>query len=348
MKRPKGDEICWSFPETDPDKPWKKNYRFDFSYIHSVALRKELQDYIWGCYRNGDKTLATLRQEHSWFKYYEAWLSDCEITSLARVRRVDVEGFLTYLHTCISKKTGHQLRLITQKHMYDTARGIHLWHALHNETYAASLGAFPSDVYQKINRIPLSEYASKDDVTRFLQRLEQTRNSCLRCGGRILAETGLSTCDLLTLSTDCIQTDPTGAYLRYYHHRKRRYCVIPVSRTCVRAVQTLIGQSEALRSDSGENGKQLFLYFDKQARVSTPSPDVFRYWMRSVQRAGGGGYVDALQKADTSCNMSGEDLMTATRLRQALFYDMREQKVPYMVIRELAGVPMFSERGSLA
>lgn len=347
MKRPKGDEICWIFPETDPNKPWKKNYRFDFSYIRSVTLRKELQDYIWGCYRHGDKTLATLRQEHSWFKYYEAWLSDRRITSLARVSRVDVEGFLTHLHTCISKKTGRQLRLITQKHIYDTVRGIHLWHAVHNETYAASLRAFPSDVYQKMNRITPSDYASRDDVTRFLRYLEQTRNPCLRCGGRILAETGLSTCDLLDLRTDCIQTDHTGAHLRYYHHRKRQYCVIPVSRTCVRAVQTLIGQTEALRSGTGAE-QRLFLYFDKHMQVCTPSPDVFRYWMRCAQRAGGSEYADALQEADASCNMPGEDLMTATRLRQALFYDMWEQKVPYMVMRELAGVPLFSERGSIA
>ncbi|MDD7176689.1 MAG: tyrosine-type recombinase/integrase [Lachnospiraceae bacterium] len=344
MKRPKGDEICWSFPETDPDKPWKKNYRFDFSYIHSVALRKELQDYIWGCYRNGDKKLATLRQEHSWFKYYEAWLSDRGITSLARVRRVDVEGFLTYLHTCISKKTGRQLRLITQKHIYDTARGIHLWHAVHKETYADSLRAFPSDVYQKINRITPLEAASRDDVARFLQCLEQTDNPCLRCGGRILAETGLSAGDLLDLRKDCIHTDHTGAHLRYYHHRKRRYCVIPVSQACVRAVQTLIGQTEALRSGAEQH---LFLYFDKRMQVCTPSPDVFRYWMRCAQRAGGGEHADALQEAAAACNMPHEDLMTATRLRQALFYDMWEQKVPYMVIRELAGVPLFSERGSI-
>lgn len=246
MKRAKRWEQCWLLTETEEASPWKdKVYRFDFSYIRSDKLRRELQDYMWNSYQTGDKMLSTLRQEQSWFRYYEAWLYLHGIDSLAQITAADAEGFLTYLHTCISRKTGLPLRLITQKHIYDTVRTVS---------------------------------ATEEQTKRFVCRLDQAENPCLRYGMTILLTTGIAPRDLMRLRTDCLQTGERGISLRYYHHRNRTYRTVPVSRSCVHAVQQLQEQTKELRRMAPEECReQLFLHFDKWEQVVTPTPDLFRY-----------------------------------------------------------------------
>ena len=343
MRQCKRRACCWTFAETDQNSPWRRKYRFDFTYIRSVRLRRELQDYMWHHCRSGVKSLATLRQENSWLKYYEAWLYERGIDSLFQIRREDAEGFLTFLHTCVSKKTGRPLRLITQKHIYDTVRSVYRWYAVGHPEYAAVAQLFPADVYQRINRIVRTDYVSQGEVAQFLQVVEKTKNPCLCFGGTILTVTGLAPADLLSLRTDCIQMGRGGTYLRYYHHRKRTYCTVPVSEVCVRAVQKLKEQTDELRRIAPKEGKQqLFLYCNKWEQVVTPEPDLFRYWMRRAQEK------DLIQEAHGKSAVAAGEVLTATMLRRALIRDMWERNVPYMVIRELTGSAPVTERGSIA
>ena len=364
MRRSERRGFLWTFTEKDRHSPWQRSYRFDFSYIRSDRLRRELQDYVWSHYRSKGKTLATLRQEYSWMKYYEAWLYERGIESLSQIRQADVDGFLAYLHTCVSGKTNRPLRLITQKHIYDTVRGIYRWHAVRQPEYACTLQLFPTDVYQRINRVTRTECVSQGDVVKVLQTLERAKEPCLRCGGTILAVTGLSPSDLLSLRTDCIQMRKKGASLRYYHHRKHKFCTIPVSTACVQAVQMLTEQTRQLRQIAPEDRQQqLFLYCDKWGQVITPDPDLFRYWMRRAQMTGQLQSEADAQIYDAGADMShtrqaaylsnvpdtpDAKLLTCTMVRYALLHDMWERKVPYMVIRELTGYPLFSERGCIA
>lgn len=348
MRRPECFAPCWTLTETDEYTPWQKNYRFDFTVIRSEALRQELQYYLWSQYRSNTKKLSTLRQEYSWLKYYEEWLFRRGIHSLREICRADTEGFLTYLHTCISAKTRRPLRLITQKHIYDTVRGIYRWYAVRKEGYLDAFCLFPADAYQRINRITRTECTSRDEADDFLQLLEQAENPCLRCGGTILAVTGISPGDLLCLRTDCIEKEKTGTFLRYYQHRTRRYRVIPVSEVCVHAVETLREQTDPLRQlVPKEKQKHLFLHCGRSGRVISPDPDLFRYWVRSAQSAVPEAAEGCLQPAEV-VNPSGRKEMTPTMLRMALLQDMWERKLPYMVIRELTGYPLFTERGSIA
>lgn len=304
-------DVCRTIVEDDPNFPWQQTYRFDFSYIRSDRLRREFQDYLWSCYRSRAKTLTTLRQENSWFKYYEAWLHERGIDSLSQIRPADAEGFLTFLHTCLSKKTDRPLRLITQKHIYDTVRGIYRYYAMRRPEYAMAARLFPTDVYRRINRITRIENVEMREVAAYLQVLEGEENPCLRYGGKILSMTGLSQGELLGLRTDCIQSCEAGYFLHYYSHRKRKWQRIPVNETCAKAVQALEKQTEELRKSAPpQKRQQLFLHRNKHGQTIVPSPDLFRYWMR----------------------------------RTALFDDMRERNVPCMVIRELGGNPFVAER----
>ncbi|MGN0335889.1 MAG: hypothetical protein ACI4EE_00120 [Lachnospiraceae bacterium] len=338
MRRAECRKPCWVLPEKERHSPWGKSCRLDFTYIRSVRLRRELQDYMWYQYQSGGKKPTTLRQENSCFRYYEAWLYERGIDSLFQIRQEDAEGFLTFLHTCVSKKTDRPLRLITQKHIYDTVRGIYHWYAMCRPEYAAMAQMFPTDVYQRMNRIVRTGYVEQSEVANFLQKLEQNRNPCLRWGGKILALTGLAPADLLGLRTDCIQSSGAGCFLRYYDHRKHSRQRIPVNEECVQAVQSLREQTEKFRRLAPrEKRQQLFLHRDKHGQIITPDPDLFRYWMRRAQ-------TDDLSKTDAA---SDKRCMTATMLRSALIDDMWERNVPYMVIRELGGYPLSAERRNL-
>ena len=350
MRRSKRRECLWILTDTDEHSPWERKYRFDFSYIRSEKMRAEIQDYMWHHYRNGDKALTTLRQENSWLKYYEAFLYERGIDSFFDISREDAEGFLTFLHTCVSGKTNQPLRLITQKHIYDTVRGVYRWYAVQKTSDMAVLQFFPRDVYQQINRITRSEYVSNDEVTQFLQLMKNTKNPCLHCGSTILAVTGLAPADLLGLRTDCIRMDGENAYLHYYHHRKGTYCTVPVSDVCVRAVKKLKLRTDELRRIAPkEKRKQLFLCSRKQGQVTTPGPEQFRYWMRCAQMK---ECLEADESLGTGAKQVSEKpqstIMTAGRLRSALIRDMQEQMMPYMVIQELIGHPLLTERGSIA
>ena len=312
---------CWMLDEGEVHSPWYgRTFRFDFSNIRSVTLREQVKYYIWKNYRSGDKVLATLRQEMSWFRYYEVWLWERGVDSLEQIREADAEGFLTYLHTCISKKTGRTLRLITQKHIYDTVRGLYRWYAMRDNAFADALGLFPGDVYQRINRVVRTERMEAEKKDGFLQALSRTQNPCLRYGGRILAVTGIAPSDLLGLETDCLKSGKNGVSMRYYHHRSRVYRMMPVNRECTQAVENLKVQTDALRQLAPEEAKcRLFLHYSKWEQVIVPDADLFRYWLRQ------------LMERETA-----EEAPTLTQLRYGCVQDML-RFLPPAVVGEVTG-----------
>lgn len=333
MNKNCGRMDCMVFVETDIHSAWYgKTFQFDFSDIRSETLRGQIAYYIWKNYRAGDKTLATLRQEKSWLRYYEAWLWERGIDALEEIGEADVEGFLTFLHLSISEKTGHTLRLITQKHIYDTVRGLYRWYAWQSPVYAEAAAFFPRDVYQRINRTARAEHISGEKRARFLHALERADNPCLRYGGTILATTGITPADLLGLETDCVRIMQGGTCLRYYHHRKRVYRTMPVNKSCIEAVESLKVQTEDLRRIAPEETKQrLFLHYSKRAQVIVPDADLFRYWLRRLD----------------GCGAEEKESFTPAQIRSACVRDML-RFLPPVIVGEVTGASSAVEAADIS
>lgn len=313
---------CWAFVERDEHSPWYgRTFRFDFSGIRSDRLRAQLRYYIWKNYRAGDKALATLRQEMKWFSYYEAWLWERGIDALEEIRRADAEGFLTFLHICVSKKTGRTLRLITQKHIYDAVRALYRWYAWRDKKFARAAELFPREVYQRINRTVRTGHLSEEKKACFLQAVSHADNPCLRYGGVILAATGIAPSDLLGLETDCLKSGKNGVSMRYYHHRRRAWHMMPVNGGCVEAVEKLAEQTDMLRRLAPEDKKcRLFLHYNKWEQVIVPDADLFRYWVRQLMER----------------EEAGGEPPTLTQLRYACIQDML-RVLPPAVVGEVTG-----------
>ena len=323
--RPMSDR--WIYTERDASSAWYgRNYCFDLSFVRSETLRRELREYVWDQYRRRIKKPATLRQEICWMRYYERWLYSREIGSLARITRADAEGFVSFLHVCVSKKTGRPLSILSQKHIYQTICGIYRWYVCRRKEYTRLLLLFPADVYPGARAAQKITPVDSEQVRQAMCVLEHQKNKCLRVGGALILMTGLATGDLLTLRVDALQTNEIGCYVRFYNHKKQRYCALPVSPESAVAWQRLCEQTKTLRAEAPDAYRmRLFLYRDRTGEVKPMNPDLFRYWLRRAQ-----------QTSDAP--------VTCTMLREFLLCDLREQQVPPAVIHELTGCGLFAER----
>lgn len=128
-----------------------------FAFFRSEALKAEIKVYMHQQLCFAKKKPATLRQELCWLRYYEAWLYERKVSSLLEITRADAEGFLSYLHICVSKKTRQPLCMLTQKHIYQTICGIYRWYAYRNCAYVQPLLFFPTDAYARIGRAVYEE-----------------------------------------------------------------------------------------------------------------------------------------------------------------------------------------------
>lgn len=324
------------YTERDVDSPWYgRNYHLDLRFVRSDRLRQELKTYVWHHYRYQLKQPATLRQEICWMRYYEQWLYDRRIHSLTQITPADAEGFVSFLHICVSPKTGRPLSIISQKHIYQTILGIYRWYACRKKTYVRTLLMFPIDVYPGMRGVHREAGADLRQINRVMGTLDRQKNECLRAGSRFILMTGMAPGDLLTLHADALNMTENGYYVRCYHHRTRSYRMIPVSPQGADAWLELRTHTESLRADApAACCTRLFLYRDRSGSVRPVNPDQFRYWLRQAQER---------QRQEVCAAGHKHASVTCTMLREFLLCSMREQCVPPAVIRELTGCGLYAE-----
>lgn len=323
------------YTERDTDSPWYgRHYHLDLRFVRSDRLRQELKAYVWHHYRYRLKQPSTLRQEICWMRYYENWLYDRAIGSLTGITRSDAEGFVSFLHICVSKKTGRPLSILSQKHIYQTIVGIYRWYACRKQTYVRPLLLFPADVYPGMRGVQKEAAVDWRQVNQVMDTLDRQKNECLRAGSRFILMTGMTPGDLLTLHVDALKMTENGYYVRCYHHRTRTYRMIPVSPQDADAWLRLRVYTDALRADAPAGCRtRLFLYRDRSGGVRPASPDQFRYWLRQAQ-----------ERQQEACNGEQTPIpVTCTMLREFLLCSMREQRIPPAVIRELTGCGLYAE-----
>ena len=102
-KRPDGD--VWNIVDNDEmSQHYGRNFKFDFSYISSDEIKGLFKDYVWQNYRVGNKTLSSLYIDvNSHFYRFIQFADTRNITSLKGLTNVDVENYISYLHTTISE-----------------------------------------------------------------------------------------------------------------------------------------------------------------------------------------------------------------------------------------------------
>lgn len=118
-KRPDGD--VWNIVDNDEmSQYYGKNFKFDFSHISSDEIKELFKDYVWQNYRVSNKTLSSLyREVNSYFYRFIQFAESRNIISLKGFTNVDVENYISYLHTTISEKTGKPMSYNSQRNCLD-------------------------------------------------------------------------------------------------------------------------------------------------------------------------------------------------------------------------------------
>lgn len=211
-KRPDSD--VWNIVDNDEmSQHYGRNFKFDFSYISSDEIKELFKDYVWQNYRVGNKTLSSLyREVNSYFYRFIQFAESRNIISLKGLTNVDVENYISYLHTTISEKTGKPYGISMQRHSLFALKSVIRWCQLHRPDDAPVTEIFTGSEYTGVNRKLKIDFIPDDVVAQINEALKTEENQYLKYGIIILQSTGMRIGDLLKLRIDCIKPHPISGY----------------------------------------------------------------------------------------------------------------------------------------
>ena len=259
--RPDGD--VWNIVDNDVESQhYGRNFKFDFSYISSEEIKDVVKDYVWQNYRVGNKSLSTLYGEfHTYFFQFIRFADTRNITSLKGLTNTDVDHFISYLHTIISKRTRKPLGYQSQKKTLDAVKGLIRWCQLHRPNDVPMIEIFTGNEYIGVNRKLKIDFIPDDVVAQINEALKTEKNPYLKCGIIILQSTGMRIGDLLKLRIDCIKPHLISGYtIEWTQHKGHKdKPPMPVRSECVAAIEKLIEITAVLRDEADEKDKDTLM-----------------------------------------------------------------------------------------
>ena len=260
-KRPDGD--VWNIVDNDEmSQHYGRNFKFDFSYISSDEMKELFKDYVWQNYRVGNKTLNSLyREVNSFFYRFIQFADTRNITSLKGLTNVDVENYISYLHTTISEKTGKPYGISMQRHSLFALKSVIRWCQLHRPDDVPVTEIFTGSEYTGVNRKLKIDFIPDDVIAQINEALKKEENPYLKYGIIILQSTGMRIGDLLKLCIDCIKPHLISGYtIEWTQYKGRRdRAPMPVRSECVAAIEKLIEVTSELRNEADEKDKDTLM-----------------------------------------------------------------------------------------
>ena len=252
-KRPDGD--VWNIVDNDEmSQHYGKNFKFDFSHISSEEIKELFKDYVWQNYRVGNKTLSSLYSEvNSYFYRFIQFAESRNIISLKGLTNVDVENYISYLHTTISEKTGKPMSYNNQRNCLDRFKTVIRWCQLHRPDDVPITEIFTGNEYTGVNRKLKIDFIPDDVVAQINEALKTEENPYLKYGIIILQSTGMR--------IDCIKPHLISGYtIEWVQHKGRKNkAPMPVRSECVAAIEKLVEITKDLRDEADEKDKNTLM-----------------------------------------------------------------------------------------
>ncbi len=337
VSRPDGD--VWNIVDNDIDSQYYgRSFKFDFSYISSGEIKDVVKDYVWQNYRVGNKTLNSLYSEvNSFFFQFMIYADARNIASLRNLTNADVDRFISYLHTTISKRTKKPFGSSMQRNCLKSLKSVIRWCQLHRPDDVPKTEIFTGNEYTGVNRKLKIEFIPDDVVAQINEALRTEENPYLKYGIIILQSTGMRIGDLLNLHIDCIKPHLISGYTISWSQHKTRKDVasMPVRSECVAAIEKLIEITEPLRSEAIERDKDNLLiyrylkgpqYGKYNGKVAKPTSGAFSYWL------------DTFIKRNNIKDANGDYYnLTSHQFRRTLGTDMLSKGTNINVIQQVLG-----------
>lgn len=259
--RPDGD--VWNIVDNDKNSQhYGRNFKFDFSYISSEAIKDVVKDYVWQNYRVGNITLNTLHSVvNSYFKFFNSFAMLFGIVSLKNLTNIEIEKFQGYLNTKISERTQKPLSHETRRWGIKAIKGIIYWCQIHRPDDVPKTEIFTGNEYTGINRKLKIDFIPDDVIAQINEALRTEENPYLKYGIIILQSTGMRIGDLLKLRIDCIKPHLISGYtIEWFQHKGRKNkAPMPVRNECVAAIDKLIEITAEFRDKADEKDKETLM-----------------------------------------------------------------------------------------
>lgn len=331
--RPDGD--VWNIVDNDKDSQhYGRNFKFDFSYISSEEIKDVVKDYVWQNYRVGNKVLKRLYDEiQNHFKWFSMFADTNSIHSLRKLNNINIDGFVSFLHTTIAPKTKRPLAYTSQKVALDTLKSVIRWCQLHRPNDVPVTEIFTGNEYIGVNRKLKIDFIPDDVVAQINEALKTEENLYLKYGIIILQSTGMRIGDLLKLRIDCIKPHLISGYtIEWTQHKGRKdKAPMPVRSECVAAIEKLIEITAEFRDEADEKDKDTLMIWrakggKKAGQVYVPTERAFMYWL------------DDFTKEHNIKDANGDYYnLTSHQFRRTLGTDMLSKGTNINVIQQVLG-----------
>lgn len=331
-KRPEGD--IWNIIDNDEkSQNYGRDFGFDFSYIESGEIKDVMKDYVWQNYQTGNNTLSKLHNDVFNFKYFNLFLYTRNITSLKKLSNVDIQYFISYLHTVLSFQQNKPLSYRYQKACLDVVKAVIRWCQLHRTDDVPQIEIFTGNEYTNVNQKLKIDFIPDEIVAQINEALKTEENPYLKYGIIILESTGMRIGDLLKLRTDCIKAHLiSGFTITWFDHKNRRERQpMPVRSECTMAVNKLIELTYELRVDVDEKDKdKLFIHQSKHGRKGNK--------VRVISQITMSQWLGKYTKRNNIMNTNGEYYhLTSHQFRRTLGTDMLSKGIDINVIQQVLG-----------
>ncbi len=331
--RPKGD--VWNIVDNDKGSQYHgRNFRLDFSYISSELIKDVVKDYIWQNYRVENKVLSTLYHEvNAYFWYFNNFADTRNISSLRNMNNTDVDYFISYLHTNVSKKWRKPLSSNFQRKCLYVLKNIIRWCQIHRPDDVPITEIFTGNEYTGVNRKLKIDFIPDEIVAQINEALKTEENPYLKYGIIILQSTGMRIGDLLKLRIDCIKPHPiSGHTIEWTQHKTRKdMAPMPVRSECVVAVEKLVEITADLRDEATEKDKDKLMIWrvknsEMSGQVCVPTVSSFGSWLKKFV------------KDHNIRNATGDYFhLTSHQFRRTLGTDMLSKGTNINVIQQILG-----------
>lgn len=332
--RPDGD--VWNIVDSDKDSQWyRKNFKFDFSYISSEEIKDVVKDYVWQNYRVGNKSLSSLyREVNVCFFQFVRFADTRNVTSLKDLTNADVDHFISYLHTTISKRTKKSFGTAMQRSCLNTLKAIIRWCQIHRPNDVPATEIFTGNEYIGVNRKLKIDFIPDDVVAQINEALKAEENPYLKYGIIILQSTGMRIGDLLKLRIDCIKPHPISGYtIEWTQHKGRKNkAPMPIRSECVAAIEKLIEITAELREEADEKDKDTLMIYRVPKGIGAGSVSVI-----TVKTFTTNWFRDFIKRNNIKDANGDFYNLTSHQFRRTLGTDMLSKGTNINVIQQVLG-----------
>lgn len=332
--RPDGD--VWNIVDNDKDSQhYGRNFKFDFSYISSEEIKDVVKDYVWQNYRGGNKVLKRLYDEiQNHFKWFSMFADTNSIHSLRKLNNINIDGFVSFLHTTIAPKRKRPLAYTSQKVALDTLKSVIRWCQIHRPNDVPATEIFTGNEYIGVNRKLKIDFIPDDVVAQINEALKKEENPYLKYGIIILQSTGMRIGDLLKLRIDCIKPHLISGYtIEWTQHKGRKdKAPMPVRSECVAAIEKLIEVTAELRSEADEKDKDTLMIWRVPQGRGTGSVSVI-----TTQTFSQNWFRDFIEYNNIKDANGDYYNLTSHQFRRTLGTDMLSKGTNINVIQQVLG-----------